>query len=164
MATQIRTYGDAVLRKRARPVTRIDEETKRLVEAMVEAMIRANGVGLAAPQIGVSKRIIVLDLDGQLRVLINPELVDASDETEEAMEGCLSVPGVDAPIARRLKARVRGTSLDAETITLEGEGLMARAIQHELDHLNGILFLDHLTPARRRSLLREYAHKREEPD
>jgi peptide deformylase len=164
MATQIRTYGDAILRKTARPVARIDAETKQLVERMVEAMIRANGVGLAAPQVGVSKRIIVLDLDGQLRVLINPELVDASDETEEALEGCLSVPGVDAPITRRLRARVKGTSLDAETITLDGEGLMARAIQHELDHLNGILFLDHLSPARRRSLLREYAHKREDPD
>lgn len=164
MATDIRTYGDAILRRVAKPVKAIDAETKRLVERMVEAMIRANGVGLAAPQIGVSKRIIVLDLDGQLRVLINPEIVDTSAETQDALEGCLSVPGIDAEITRCLKARVRGLSLDTEPITLAGEGIMARAIQHELDHLDGVLFFDHLSPARRRSLLREYAHKREETE
>jgi len=164
MATEIRTYGDAILRRVAKPVKTIDEATRRLVEDMVEAMIRANGVGLAAPQIGVSRRIIVLDLDGQLRVLINPEIVDTSDETQEALEGCLSVPGVDAEVARPLMARVRGTSLDEETVTVEGEGVMARAIQHELDHLDGVLFLDHLSPARRRSLLREYARKREDAE
>ncbi len=164
MAIEIRTYGDAVLRRVAQPVKQINAETKHIVERMVEAMIRANGVGLAAPQIGVSKRIIVLDLDGQLRILINPELVDTSEETEEALEGCLSVPGVDAQVPRKLKARIRGMNLEAETVTLEGEGVMARAIQHEIDHLNGVLFLDHLSPARRRSLLREYTHKREEAD
>lgn len=164
MATEIRTYGDTILRRVAQPVKEIDAQTRRVVERMVEAMIRANGVGLAAPQIGVSKRIIVLDLDGKLRVLINPELLETSEETQEALEGCLSVPGIDAEITRKLKARVRGTTLDAERITLDGEGMMARAIQHELDHLDGVLFIDHLSPARRRSLLREYTRRREETD
>ena len=162
ISTQIVTYGDPVLRRRAAEVANIDSRIKRIATAMAEAMMRANGVGLAAPQIGISERIIALDIDGEFHVLINPEIVELAEEEEEATEGCLSVPGIDAPVNRRTHAVVRGYTLDEQEITLEGEGLMARAIQHEIDHLNGVLFIDHLTPAKRRFLLKEYARLQRE--
>ena len=164
MSIEIRTYGDSVLRRTADPITEIDSATKQIAEKMVEAMLRANGIGIAAPQIGVSKRIIVLDLDGKFHVLINPEIIETSQESEEILEGCLSIPGVDADITRKLRAHLRGVTLDEKTIDIEGEGLMARAIQHEIDHLNGVLFIDYLSPARRRSLLKEYRRKQKEKD
>ena len=156
---EIRTYGDPTLRQQAQPVEAIDDEIRTICERMVEAMIRANGVGLAAPQIGISRRIIVLDVDGAFHVLVNPELVETSDEVEPVTEGCLSVPGVDAPVERSTRAVVEGTGLDGRTLRIEGEGLLARAMQHEIDHLNGKLFVDHLGTARRQSLLKEYQRK-----
>lgn len=164
ISAEIVTYGNPVLRRRAEPVTNIDSGVKKITEAMVEAMLRANGIGLAAPQIGVGKRIIALDIDGKFYVLINPEIVALSTDEEEATEGCLSVPGVDAPVTRRTHAVVRGVTLDEKEIELAGEGLMARAIQHEIDHLNGVLFIDHLSPAKRRFLLKEYARMQREKD
>ena len=164
MSIEIRTYGDSVLRRTADPITKIDSETKQIAGKMVEAMLRANGIGIAAPQIGVSKRIIVLDLDGKFHVLINPEIIETSQESEEVLEGCLSIPGVDAEVTRKLRTHLRGVTLDEETIDIEGEGLMSRAIQHEIDHLNGVLFIDYLSPARRRSLLKEYRRKQKEKD
>jgi len=159
---EIRTHGDPVLRRRAEPVETIDEDVRAICEQMLETMFRANGAGLAAPQIGISKRIIVLDVDGQFHVLINPELVEMSDEKESLTEGCLSVPGVDATVDRAVRATIEGTTLEGEHIRIEGEGLLARAMQHEIDHLNGMLYIDHLSPARRQSLLKEYRHQEEE--
>ncbi len=167
ISTDIVTYGDPsdpVLRRVAAPVANIDSAVNRIAEAMVAAMLRANGLGLAAPQIGVSKRIIALDIDGDFHILINPEIIDLSDDAEEATEGCLSVPGVDAPVPRRAHAAVRGYTLDEREITIEREGLMARALQHEIDHLNGVLFIDYLSPAKRRFLLKEYARLKREKD
>lgn len=164
MSIEIRTYGDSVLRRVADPLTKIDEETKRIAEKMVEAMIRANGIGLAAPQIGVSKRIIVLDLNGEFHILLNPKIIETSQESEEIVEGCLSIPGVNAEVTRKLRTHLRGITLDEKPVDIEGEGLMARAIQHEIDHLNGVLFVDYLSPARRRSLLKEYHRKEKEKD
>lgn len=158
----IRTYGDPVLRRPAETVGAIDSETRQICERMVEAMIRADGVGLAAPQIGISKRIIVLDVDGEFHVLVNPELIETSGETATFTEGCLSVPGVHADISRSEKATIAGTALDGSPVEITGEGVLARAIQHEIDHLNGHLFLDHLSPVRRQSLLKEYERKRRE--
>jgi peptide deformylase len=159
----IRTYGDATLRRPADPVETIDDEIRAICERMVETMLRANGAGLAAPQIGISKRIIVLDVDGAFHILINPELIETSEEVAEIVEGCLSVPGVDAPVERAVRAVVEGTTLDGETVRIEGEGLLARAIQHEMDHLSGNLFLDRLSPARRQSLLKEYRRREDSP-
>ena len=161
---EIRKYGDPVLRKKAAPIERIDADTERICKTMVEAMIRAKGMGIAAPQIGVSKRIIVLDVDGELYVLTNPELVETSAEEIESEEGCLSVPGVEAPVARHATARVRGTTLEGEPAEIRGEGVLARAMQHEIDHLNGILFVDYLSEAKRRSLLKEYERKKREKE
>jgi len=159
---EIRTYGDGTLRRPAKPVDAIDDEIRAICERMVETMLRANGAGLAAPQIGISKQIIVLDVEGEFHILINPVLIETSEEVEQVREGCLSVPGVDAPVDRAVRAVVEGTTLEGETVCIEGEGLLARAIQHEMDHLNGNLFLDRLSPARRRSLLKEYRRQREE--
>ena len=156
MMTAIRTYGDVVLRQKAAPVKQIDVEVRKICERMVEAMLRANGAGIAAPQIGVSKRIVVLDLEGVFHVLINPEIIEVSEAEEESEEGCLSVPGVTAPVVRKAKVMVHGLTLDEKPMNVEGEGLMARAIQHEIDHLDGVLFIDHLSAVRRRSLLKEY--------
>lgn len=159
---EIRTYGDPALRRRAEPVEAIDDGVRAICEQMVETMLRANGAGLAAPQIGISKRIIVLDVGGEFHVLINPELIETSDEVEQVTEGCLSVPGVDAAVGRATRAVIEGATLNGETVRIEGEGLLARAIQHEMDHLNGNLFLDRLSPARRQSVLREYERRRRE--
>jgi peptide deformylase len=159
---QVTTYGDSVLRRKAEPVDVIDDDIREICRTMVEVMIRENGVGLAAPQIGISKRIFVIDVDDELHVFINPELVERSDELEETREGCLSVPGVDAPVARSVRAVVEGTNLNGEQVRLEGEGLIARAIQHEMDHLDGRLFLDQLSTARRQSLIKEYQRSKRE--
>lgn len=160
----IRTYGDATLRRKADPVDEIDRDVLDLCKRMVEVMIRANGVGLAAPQIGVSKRIFVMDADDKLHIVINPEIVELSEETEEIREGCLSVPGVDALVVRSTRAVVEGLNLDGEPVRLEGEGIIARAIQHEIDHLNGTLYFDRISPARRQSLIKEFQRKQREED
>ena len=160
----IRTYGDSALRRKAEPIDVIDDDVRNLCQLMVEVMIRANGVGLAAPQIGVSKRIFVMDVDDELYIFINPELVELSEETVESSEGCLSVPGVDATVARSTRAVVEGLNLDGERIRLEGEGIIARAIQHEIDHLNGNLYFDRISTARRQSLIKEFQRKQREED
>ena len=160
----IRTYGDSALRRKAEHVDVIDDDIRNLCQLMVEVMIRANGVGLAAPQIGISKRIFVMDADDELYIFINPELVELSEETLESSEGCLSVPGVDATVARSARAVVEGINLDGERIRLEGEGIIARAIQHEMDHLNGNLYFDRSSTARRQSLIKECQRKQREED
>ncbi len=162
--SSIRTFGDAALRRPAEVVEAIDDEVREICRVMVEAMLRAGGAGIAAPQIGIAKRIIALDVDGQFHVLINPELVSSEGETEETTEGCLSVPGVSAPVTRNTRATIAGTTLDGERIEITGEGLLARAIQHEMDHLDGQLFLDHLSPARRRSLLQQYKRQKRDEE
>lgn len=162
MSATIRKYGDSVLRQVADPVKIINKEIKNISEKMVEAMLRANGVGIAAPQIGVAKRIIAFDLNGKFYILVNPEIVETSEEEEESLEGCLSIPGVDAPVVRKLRAQVRGVTLDEKEIEVEGEGLMARVLQHEVDHLAGILFIDYLSPVRRRSVLNDYMRQQRE--
>jgi peptide deformylase len=159
---EIRTYGDPVLRRRAESVDVIDDEIRAICEQMVETMIRSHGAGLAAPQVGISKQIIILDVDGEFHILINPELIETSGEIEEVYEGCLSVPGVDAPVARATHAVVEGMTLDGKRVRIEGEGLLARAIQHEMDHLSGNLYVDRISTARRQSLLKEYQRRQRE--
>lgn len=163
-ASLVRTFGDPTLRRSADPVDVIDDEVRAICQTMAEAMLRADGAGIAAPQIGVSKRIIILDVDGEFHVLINPELIHSEGDSEEMSEGCLSVPGVSAPVKRCTQATIAGTTLEGDRIEITGEGLLARAMQHEMDHLNGHLFIDHLSPARRRSLLQEYRRKGREEE
>lgn len=140
---EIRKDSDPVLRKTSRVVEKIDGRIKVLVEDMVETMYDAEGVGLAAPQVGILKRVIVIDLydDEGIKVLINPEIIE-EEGTYLDTEGCLSLPGVSGYVERPERIKVQGLNLQGETITIEGEGLLSRALCHEIDHLNGVLFTD----------------------
>ncbi len=149
MERTIVRYGADVLARVAAPVTDITGAEARLVEDMVRAMYRAPGVGLAAPQVGVSQRIMVTDTSAgekpdHLLVLVNPEIVDSEGEQYEE-EGCLSIPGFSERVRRPRTVVVRGLDMDGREQVLEGSGLLARAFCHELDHLNGVLFLDHVS-------------------
>ncbi|HHW02937.1 MAG TPA: peptide deformylase [Thermoanaerobacterales bacterium] len=137
----IRKYGDEILRKKAREVTVFDDNLKILLEDMAETMKDAKGVGLAAPQVGILKRAVVIDVGDGLIELINPEIVFEEGEVVE-VEGCLSIPGVNGEVARPKKVKVKAFDRNGNRIEVEGEDWLARALCHEIDHLNGILFID----------------------
>jgi peptide deformylase len=152
----LRLFGDPVLKQPARTVDEITADLVPLVQGMYETMALAEGVGLAAPQVGVRKRLFTYDLhegDGP-GVVINPEIVETEGEVEWE-EGCLSVPGFKFEIVRAERVTMRGIDLDGKEIVLEGDDLLARMIQHEIDHLDGVLLLDRLEPDVRRAALRE---------
>ena len=149
----IRLYGDPVLRARAKPIARWTEALRALARDMVDTMRDANGVGLAAPQVGESLRIIVVDVEwrGGRRnplALINPEIAQAEGEVTEE-EGCLSIPDVIEEVTRAAKVIVAATNRSGEKFEMTGEGLLARALQHEIDHIDGVLLLDRLSRVKR---------------
>jgi len=152
----IRTFGDPVLRMETKPVTEIDDTVRALVRDMIETMYDAPGVGLAANQIGVPRRIAVFDAQDEMgaRVMINPEIVETSGEWEYE-EGCLSVPGRYWNIVRPGFARVLALDLDGNEIEYAGDGLLGRVLQHEVDHLEGLLLIDRLDRAERKQALKE---------
>jgi peptide deformylase len=150
----IRTFGDPVLKQRAREVTEIDGDLARVVHTMYETMYEANGVGLAAPQVGIQKRFFTYDVGEGPGVIINPEVVEEHGEWAYD-EGCLSVPGVQFEIVRPKVVTVRGLDLDGDEVVVEGDELMGRMLLHEVDHLDGVLLLDRLDPDVRRAALRE---------
>jgi peptide deformylase len=159
MIRPILKYGDSVLHERARPVDQITPEIERLIDDMIETMYAAPGVGLAAPQVGVSLRVFVVDVSvgrdpGGLIVMINPEFVER-DGMQLEEEGCLSVPGFNATVVR--PSRVVLTALDrhGDRVQREGTGLLARAFQHEMDHLDGQLFVEHLRGVKRDLIVRK---------
>ena len=135
------TEGDDVLRKRAREVTEVNDRVREITEDLVQTMRAESGLGLAAPQVGVLRRIIVVEVDGQLYQLINPEIVETQGEQFEE-EGCLSVPGLVGRVRRPQYIRIKGLSPQGEPVEYEGEGLLAVAFCHECDHLDGILYTD----------------------
>ena len=138
----IREDGDEVLRKVCKPVTQMTDRLATLIDDMFDTMYEANGVGLAAPQVGVLRRIVVIDIgEGEPLVLINPEIVE-SDGEQIGAEGCLSLPGLQGEVARPQHVICKALDRDMKEITVEGEDLLARAICHELDHLDGILYKD----------------------
>ncbi len=144
----IRTYGDEILTKRAKEVEEIDERTKELIEDMIETLHKNNGVGLAAPQVGVLKRIIVIDIYGEgtdVFVLINPEIIKTKGE-QTVEEGCLSFPNQFAKIVRPAEVTVKALDKDGKKVKLVGKDLLAQALSHEIDHLNGELFIDKIIP------------------
>ncbi len=148
----IRTFGDPVLRERGREVEAFDDNLKRLADDMLETMYAAPGVGLAAPQVGRSMRLVVIDVgDGPLQ-LVNPMLSGHEGE-QVGEEGCLSIPGVYFEVPRANKVRCDAVDPSGEPVTVEGEGLLARALQHEVDHVDGVLFIDRLTDEDRRRAL-----------
>jgi peptide deformylase len=151
----IRTLGDPVLREPAKPVETFDRALRRLVDDMLETMYDAPGVGLAAPQVGVSLRLFTYD-DGETgpKVMANPELVDGEGEIVDE-EGCLSIPGPFHPTPRFRRITCRGQDVKGRPVAIEGEGLLARIFQHEADHLDGALYIDRLDDDGRRAVLAE---------
>jgi peptide deformylase len=142
--TICRLPGDLVLRQKARRVTTTDSSVQRLIDDMIETMQQASGVGLAAPQIGVPLRVVVIQLpDEEPVALINPEMVKRSGE-REVVEGCLSVPGYAGDIKRSVSVTVKARDRQGKSVRIKASGLMAQALEHELDHLNGVLFVDHV--------------------
>jgi len=155
----VRQYPDPALRNAATAVAEVDDEVQQLAERMVDVMERAHGVGLAAPQLGILRRILVYRAsdEDEPKVLINPELVERSEETEVGTEGCLSLLGgeLQVPVARHLRVRVSGRDASGDAVDMDVEGFEARVIQHEIDHLDGILIFDRAEDQERREALRE---------
>jgi len=137
----IRKEGDEILRKKARPIDVIDEKILNLLKDMAETMYKENGVGLAAPQVGVLRRAVVIDAGDGLIELINPEIVEQSGE-QVKIEGCLSIPGVFGEVKRPQTVRVKALNINGEPVDIEGEDMMAVILCHEIDHLDGILYKD----------------------
>jgi len=150
----IREFGDPVLRTPADPVRSFDRELALLVRDLEETVDHPGRAGLAAPQIGVSLRVFSYNVDGEIGHLVNPVIVSLSEETQDDDEGCLSVPGLYAPTVRAMHAVVEGFDVDGKPLRLEGSGLMARCLQHEVDHLEGKLFLDRLQGEARKKAFR----------
>ena len=179
----------AVLKKSAQHVSAITADIRQLVDDMTDTMYAARGIGLAAPQVGVSQRVIIMDVDqrradgsdhddenanddddtppikGKVQVFINPEVVWESEESNVYEEGCLSIPGQYAPVERPKQVRVTYMDLDGKTQEIEADGLLATCLQHEIDHINGVLFTDHLSSLKRDMLLRKLKkHIRDNPE
>ena len=152
MVRDIKRIGDPVLRKKAKKIEKVNKDIQKLADDMIETMHKADGLGLAAPQVGVSQRMFVVELprdddvpgSGVPMVFINPEISKLSTETDEKAEGCLSIPGWRGEVERPIRLLVRGMDRAGNRIKLEVEGMLARAIQHELDHLDGVLYIDKL--------------------
>jgi len=159
-------YGDPVLRRRSGKVTEFGPALQPLLDRMYEVMYEEEGVGLAAPQVGVSHRVMILDVEispdeRHVGELINPEILETRG-TQKGSEGCLSIPGLREEVTRDDWLRIRGVNRDGKPVEFEAEGLLSRAVQHEVDHLDGILFIDRLNPIRRKLLSRRLKQIAEE--
>ncbi|MBS1112951.1 MAG: def [Nitrospirae bacterium] len=157
---EIRKYPEKILKQKTTPIQTIDGITQQLIDDMIETMHSARGVGLAANQVGISQKLCVLDLSlrenkAPLIVLINPFIVER-DGIVEAEEGCLSIPGYLTSVKRAEKVFIKGVNREGKDIAMEAEGLLARALQHELDHLEGLLFIDRMSPIKREFFKRRY--------
>ena len=149
----IRLFGDPVLRTPADPVVDFDKELRTLVQDLTDTMVEAPGVGLAAPQIGVGLRVFTWYVEGELGHLVNPDL-DLSEEIQDGPEGCLSIPDLTFDCRRALRVVAKGMNMYGDPVSLEGSDLLARCIQHETDHLDGVLFVDRLDREARRAAMR----------
>ena len=161
MARPIITLPDKRLRRVSEPVGKVTAETKKLVEDMFESMYEAPGIGLAAVQLGVLKRIVTMDLSkkegpSNPRVFINPEIVWKSDERSTYEEGCLSIPEIHEDVERPARVKVKYLDLDGKPQEEEAEGLFATCIQHEVDHTNGVLFIDHISKLKRDRVIKKF--------
>jgi peptide deformylase len=158
---KLHLFGSPVLRKESAPVPVVDDATRQFIDDMFETMDAARGIGLAANQVGVATRVAVINADGQRFAMVNPRVLEPGPKVT-AEEGCLSIPDYYAEVKRPGTVVLEALDRDGKAFRLEATGLVARAIQHELDHLDGILFTDHLTPLKREMLLKRY--KREHAD
>jgi peptide deformylase len=156
----IYTLGEEVLFEKCQPITKFDSGLRVLVNAMFETLEEADGVGLAGPQVGVSNRIFIINIrDVEKRAYINPQILETSIETSCAEEGCLSIPGVWHDVERPAKVTVQAQDLEGKAFVVKAEGLLARALQHENDHLNGTLFIDRMPEEEKEKVVRAYERK-----
>jgi peptide deformylase len=163
MAQLIRTFGDPVLKSKASKVAEIDGKVARLVDNMFDSLYETDtGVALAAPQIGVQKQIVVWDIDDEPMALINPEVLESDGEFVYT-EGCLSIPELYVDILRPNRVLVKGWTLDGEEVQIEADDFLGRMFQHEIDHLNGVLMFDRMTPDQRKEAMAEYRRIQEAP-
>lgn len=163
MAQQIRTFGDPVLKTKASAVADIDGKIARLVDDMFDTLYTTdNGCALAAPQIGVQKQVVVMDVDDQQLAIINPVVVESSGEFVYS-EGCLSIPELYVDILRPNQVLVRGFTIDGDEVEIEADEFLGRVFQHEIDHLNGVLMFDRMTPDQRKDAMAEYRRLQETP-
>jgi peptide deformylase len=156
---KIEMLGSEVLRRRAEEIDAPDAELDRLIDDMFQTMYDAQGIGLAGPQVGVSRRVIVVDTgeDGAKPLaMLNPVIVESAKEEEKAEEGCLSIPGVSGLVTRPASVVVEGQDRTGAPVRIEASGILARCLQHEVDHLEGVLFIDRLSPLKRNMLLRKW--------
>jgi peptide deformylase len=159
---KIELLGSEVLRRHADPVEKPGREFDRLIADMFETMYDAKGIGLAAPQVGISQRLVVVDVNDEGGValgptaLFNPRVVEAGPETDKGEEGCLSIPGVSGVVERPWQVVVEAEDREGKTVRIEATDMLARCLQHEIDHLNGVLFIDRMSPLKRNMVLRKY--------
>jgi peptide deformylase len=152
----IRVLGDPVLRKPTKPVTEVTDELRQLIADMFETMYAAEGIGLAAPQVGRTERIAVVDVDGQKFVLVNPRIVSTEGEEDKAEEGCLSIPDIYGDVVRAFTVTFSAMDENGKEYEATGSELLGRCIQHEIDHLDGKLFIDYLSPLKRRAVMSKW--------
>lgn len=160
---EIKKYPDKILMQKTRPVAEFNSDLQRLIDDMIETMYAAPGIGLAANQVGVAKQVIVLDVSSReenipLIVLINPCIISSSGETE-IEEGCLSIPGYMTAVKRAERVKVAGIDRKGKMIEVEGGGLLAKALQHEIDHINGVLFVDRIGRIKKEFFKKRYSRK-----
>ena len=155
--------GSPVLRQRSEEIAQVDDDLRRFIDDMFATMAAAKGIGLAANQVGVARRVAVIDADGQRFAMINPRILEAS-APETAEEGCLSIPDFYGDVRRPSKVTLEAIGQDGQPFRLEAQGLVARAIQHELDHLDGILFLEHLSSLKRAMFMKRWRKERKDED
>jgi len=164
MEQQIRTFGDPVLKSKASAVTDVDGKIARLVDDMFDSLYTTDtGCALAAPQIGVQKQVIVWDIDDEPMALVNPVVVESAGEFVYT-EGCLSIPELFVDILRPNQVLIRGITLDGEEVEIEADDFLGRVFQHEIDHLNGVLMFDRMTPEQRKEAMAEYRRIQEAPE
>ena len=159
MALHIKTFGDPVLKTRSAPVREFDGTLQRLTEDMLVTMREREGVGLAANQVGRLRRVLVAAVEDDEYAVVNPKIEDSSEETELLAEGCLSIPGIHVDVERPTAVTVSGHDPSGKPVRLEAEGLLARILQHEIDHLNGVLILDRTDRESRKAALREWRER-----
>lgn len=156
----IRVFGDPILREETTPVTEVTEELRQLAADMFATMHLAKGIGLAAPQIGRTERMAVVDVDDNPLVIINPEVIHTEGKAK-GEEGCLSIPDIYGDVERPAKVRVRAMNLEGETFEVDADDLFARCLQHEIDHLHGKLFIDYLSVLKRRSAIAKWGKEKD---
>ena len=158
----IRVLGDPVLRKPTKRVTQVTEELRKLIADMFETMYAAEGIGLAAPQVGRTEKVAVVDVEGKKFTLINPEIVSTGDVPDKAEEGCLSIPDIYGDVERPAEVTIRATDENGNQYEATAGELLGRCFQHEIDHLDGKLFIDYLSPLKRKAALSKWEKAKEE--